>query len=402
MRLLLALVLTQIAAGIVAVALTLPGGDSTRAHLMIGLPLAALWLRCALRPRREQLAPRPPVPPVAEPRDRWAEYHKDCVAWAEGALPYEDLLLKWHGRVPKRSIQVERGVTGTPNANSATGVAALMSQQAKKPLPMDPLVDVFKEVMGQPRPEPEFRPHQYVRWAERIWSVESSARWTDDRFEDGRDYSMWLYDIFNGCRDHDQKGIAEANLELAVPQPGEVWRWYACSRHHDCTTPEQTCPPDGDPARNREKERAAAECGCLTPVSFGKGLDARASSNSALGVLPLMVEAEQPTKWKEGQWVRLKRCWNGCWLGCVIGSGPEPMTVDVRTQCGPLTMHASALEPALPREGEWWVKDKCEDGHGGTWLYEPIQWRERYVISPARKRAAACGCMHPINVGKGE
>jgi len=57
----------------------------------------------------------------------------------------------------------------------------------------------------------------------------------------------------------------------ACPVAGEIWQWYACSKHLPKTTGPQKCPPLDDWTRRPKEEREAAECGCLQPVNFGKG-----------------------------------------------------------------------------------------------------------------------------------
>jgi hypothetical protein len=61
----------------------------------------------------------------------------------------------------------------------------------------------------------------------------------------------------------------------------------------------------------------------------------------------------------------------------------------------------TAIDPVLPRIGELWVKDWCRNDHGGNWVTLAYKWGTTGP-SPAEEWAAACGCLHPVNFGRGE
>ena len=125
-----------------------------------------------------------------------------------------------------------------------------------------------------------------------------------------------------------------------------------------------------------------------------------------------------PPKFKVGQWVRIDPASEGR-LGRVV-SGPNPATMhyapynDRRVyytvthepnDLG-LSYNTERLEPALPRKGEWWAWPdkpcfKCHEQGAPPLSSRPFQPINKYPGESWVERAALCGCLFPVNFGKG-
>jgi hypothetical protein len=254
-KLLLALVLTQAAAAVVA-AHVAEGMAQTDVQIALSVPLAALWIWCAVKASRSVGKPAPIASPVAaaETPDPRAEYHRDCVAWAEGSLSWEDFLRRWAGRVPPGRRASERRAR---------------EQEERE-------IALFKEVMSpafaDPPMPPRFRRGQWVRalpagavWPGALMRVKR-AKWFPG--------PTWSYELetVDTIRD-----LHEAVLVPATPLPGEWWEWIDCPSHLRVPdagkTGPQCVPPLTDPSRDCDLEAEASWCGCLRPVNYGRGRD---------------------------------------------------------------------------------------------------------------------------------
>lgn len=118
-----------------------------------------------------------------------------------------------------------------------------------------------------------------------------------------------------------------------------------------------------------------------------------------------------------GRWYRRRSGELVCLIrtdDCVPGFGSFLCAGTAPSELIPFAM----VTDALPRQGEWWLKKDCGREHGVRWLYNPIRWEYtngKYVEGStglselegeqlfAREReAAACGCLVPVNFGRGQ
>jgi hypothetical protein len=246
---LLALVLTQIAAAVVAHAVSEKW--AWLIQLGLGLTVGVLWTVGALRYVSQRHPAAPPVcGPAAgaagiEPPDPQAEYHRDCVAWAEGRLSWEELLDRWAGRVPP-----------SPRA-------------ARRRRREDAEIALFKEVMSPgfaDPPRPRFRRGQWVRDYGRLGKVRRAKWFPGPTWSYEVEFSDEIADVHESCLD-----------SVTCPSTWEWWAWLPCVVHTPAGAAwaerPQRVPPSTDPARNPELESAAVACGCLHPVNFGRGRD---------------------------------------------------------------------------------------------------------------------------------
>lgn len=132
----------------------------------------------------------------------------------------------------------------------------------------------------------------------------------------------------------------------------------------------------------------------------------RAVSDQADTLKKFLIRIGADAEFRPAQWVRLKATgelaqvlreayWAGeAWFYELSG----PRHAENRT-----IARATDIEPALPKAGEWWIKDQCvrDELHGGHWLYAPFEWKGNYPISRPDEMAVNCGCLNPENFGKG-
>lgn len=107
------------------------------------------------------------------------------------------------------------------------------------------------------------------------------------------------------------------------------------------------------------------------------------------------------------RWFRVKE------TGELVGTGScksEACRLHQNSRGGLDSHLPSELEPAIPRRGEWWQKRECPNIHGKpcpqvSWRYDPIQWSYSADVTceghGAEICAALCGCLEPVNFGKG-
>jgi hypothetical protein len=112
-------------------------------------------------------------------------------------------------------------------------------------------------------------------------------------------------------------------------------------------------------------------------------------------------------KYEQGQWVRVKRPTSPA-VG-QIGRVTEMKAGEIRVivhsrDNGSFLVGLSSmeLEAALPKVGEWWRRLKCgihQGLYGGEVLIGPdCEW----WLSPSRLEDWRCGCIEPVNFGRGE
>jgi hypothetical protein len=206
------------------------------------------------------------------------------------------------------------------------------------------------------------------------------------------------------------------HYEPAFPREGEWWQKRPCLKIHPlpkdtawCASPLQWCYTVGDYTSPRcgtskpgwdmmfASERNACECGCLAPVNFGFGKGLTAFPRMRI-VNDHAKIAERP-RFRVGQWVRVR---STRFLAKLVSAGGEGWwsvaeSVDQLSHVG---TPESNLEPALPREGEWWESD-----HVGI-TREPFQWERQGVFATfGDAYLALCvdeGCLRPVNFGRGK
>ena len=314
MRFLLSLVLSQVAAGVVASAVA-DGVQQTYVQVLLAVPVAVLWLYCALREEgrttRGTVASQayslqrlltdavlrvddgrtysPSPSPVAPSPDLLAEYHQDCVAWADGEVSLTELLEKWSGRVPDGPRASERRKEdaeialfkevlgkeikaeleregGKPHWTCKVylGIHEDGPCKCQEPAPLD--WSAFLKPGMEFRPS-KFMPGQWVR------NKMDGSLIQVEAFIERTSYGERLYSVACGCGV--PRMLFERALEPALPREGEWWGWTDCPQHlrvpEGGSTGPQRVPPIGDASRKPELERAAATCNCLRPVNFGKG-----------------------------------------------------------------------------------------------------------------------------------
>lgn len=176
--------------------------------------------------------------------------------------------------------------------------------------------------------------------------------------------------------------------------------------------------PTEDRIRRRNPFRGfrAPALGLPTPVqtSFGVPKAARSAILGPSGVAgepapagasggagspsPSSQATREPGKWyrvkETGELARACNCSAGC--GCFM-TFTEPLVYCL----------SNSVEPAYPRPDEWWDKKPCEKPHAGyigAWQYGPSKWGRVVTADPADvwAKAAECGCLEPVNFGKGE
>jgi hypothetical protein len=189
-------------------------------------------------------------------------------------------------------------------------------------------------------------------------STAKRAKWFRSKDGDGKLFCLQEARS-NGCSAYqDSAGpvnVIDAHLEPAYPKGGEWWRWTQYDveglRAKDLL-PFRWCDDKVDNSVHASKVRD----GLLEPVNFGRG---------QVG---------------------------GCWR---------------RRENGDLiyVIGASAFEIAYPQADEWWEKKPCSIKHSvAEFIMGKRQW-----LAPSHQTeineelsAVACGCLVPINRGKGE
>ena len=121
-----------------------------------------------------------------------------------------------------------------------------------------------------------------------------------------------------------------------------------------------------------------------------------------------------PPKFRVGQWVRIliPTQDNGWPAGCLakisnnynrFGSGMVPLELECNRA---LCLMEASVEPALPREGEWWAWldkpcFKCHEQGAPPLSSLPFQPTNKYPGESWVERAALCSCLFPVDFGKG-
>ena len=235
------------------------------AYLPLQVAATVLWvLAFKLDDRRERARARRNRERVEAENRRAAEladpgvYRRDVVAVALGNMLEDDFDRKWTGHVPP----------------------------SPRP-PRDRRLDVFKEVMTDPKyetwkcrgtfglhedgpcqcPAPKFKKGSFVRWAGDIWFIEK-IRGTYKGDDGATKYS---YCIMRDDRPSNTDG-SEDWLTLALPTRGEWWEFVDCQTHHHAWDKDRMRPF----VVTQEVEACVSvpdyvDCGCMRPVNFGKG-----------------------------------------------------------------------------------------------------------------------------------
>lgn len=360
------------------------------AYLPLMAAAGALWVVLAVRIVRRRPPPAaaalrtargtlfdtetPRTAPAAKDA-AWAAYRRERERYIDGEISLEEFTerCRTYGapRAPKRPAAARRD-----DDKMIALFKDIMASSGKELTSMLTGPDLTAAPGG-----PRYKPGQYVRVRQghiegRIYRVEKVRLW---------DGSTWQYD----CTSPNGAYFAfEHSLALALPRQGERWVYRDCETHHHAWDGAR-CERGGFTVTQADQEWAAtagyaedyALCGCLVPVHFTQG--------HPKGDGPFRV----------GQWIRHRvdgRLGN---VAAVAGGTPRSVCT-VRFGLYSSACLEDLLEPATPREDEWWIKERCPKDHGGTWLYEPCEWTKTDP-SAIVCAAALCGCFHPINWGRG-
>ncbi len=210
-------------------------------------------------------------------------------------------------------------------------------------------------------------------------------------------------------------------FEFALPRKGEWWR----HRKGDTGKPfkleyDHTRPCSGPD-------------GCMVPVNFGKGEGEYSSDPQTKGVPPfddsreglrstLIVDSIDSfpalSKFKPGDWAR--RTFGEQLLGRItseytpswwntpsLRKGRTGYRYQIDDKPPEDVLHwdwDEHLEPALPREGEWWKDTNRACALRHSEVYAPLGFKvtESDAGNSGVIAGAKCGCLVPANFGRGE
>jgi len=180
------------------------------------------------------------------------------------------------------------------------------------------------------------------------------------------------------------RAFPPSRLVQALPRKGEWWKKRKCSTiHHlerDHFWADRPVCWEYDDSHPGVIE--AVKCGCLAPVNYGRGTS---------------TISDEPPKFQPGQWCRIRPSYRGMGLlAQIIGrshlEGPGDERYEMMTADGQMELGDNALEPALPRKGEWWTDN--------VWYASPVCWRQdddRSCVAAEVK----LGRIVPVNFGRG-
>lgn len=154
------------------------------------------------------------------------------------------------------------------------------------------------------------------------------------------------------------------------------------------------CRPSDAPKPEEQKTSGAG---------FGSGHISVSMTPYPDGVMGFnALAAQSAAAFRQGQWVRIKNpeANLGNALGHVVKVGPD--FVRCIFACGELSYFSGGIEPAYPKQGEWWrwTKDQLLCGARAENFY-PFAWKENSYMGTAKEDVDA-GNLEPVNFGKGE
>lgn len=255
---LVALLLLQVAAGIIGEAVGVEYGSSAGlwTQCVIGTLAAAAWIGVCLGEYRQRRAIRH----HPEHELNQSAYHRDVVAVAYGEMDEEEFDRKWAGRVPPSPRQTPRRTR-----QMSSYVRDYIWPVTLVP---DHKIELFKEIMTDPQYAPDkkeshraplYRLGGYVRWHGELWKVVNivGCYGPNETF-------WWGYYVE---RDGHSIHPFESELIEALPRAGEWWESAPCEKHPE-SYPARQITVDMD---STYLESVWVRCGCLVPINFGRG-----------------------------------------------------------------------------------------------------------------------------------
>ena len=246
--------------------------------------------------------------------------------------------------------------------------------------------------------------------------------WEDDVNGQLFEVVKWCERGFWHLRGHDKNGkekgfgsdehygFQEENIERAYPRKGEVW--YAWWNEDDKDTISIRVDHESICGKNCEYMK-----GGRGPVNYGKGADPTSLPESpAENAIDEESSATPALKFKVGDWVRhsegehhkgelsqitsIERKTIGVYE-IILSISPE-----AKSHMGKGMWHChelSHLEKAYPKVDEWWKYEKCVGHYGnGATSYPTEPWKVVTSTGYEDNSYLKCGCMVPVNFGRGD